>query len=63
MTAADQYIYEEIIKTLNQNIDYVRIHAMSKSSASGEQPEDGGSEDAPESTPGDGGDEPNGLGG
>lgn len=62
VTAADQYVYEEIIKTLNQNINYVRIHAMSKSSAGGEQPEDGGSEDTtpvtPEPTPS-GGDVPN----
>ncbi|MBQ8097564.1 MAG: hypothetical protein IJ243_10890 [Prevotella sp.] len=41
MSAGDQYVYEEIIKTLNQNINYVRIHAMSKSPAGGEQPEDG----------------------
>ena len=38
------YPYREIIKTLNQNITYVKTHAISKA-GSGEdvQPEDGGS--------------------
>ncbi|MBQ7899454.1 MAG: hypothetical protein IJ307_06330 [Bacteroidales bacterium] len=43
VTADDNYAYTEIIKTLNDNINYVRIHAMSKAAAAEEEtPAEGG---------------------
>lgn len=38
VTASNQYIYQDIIRTLNDNINYVRIHAMSKSASGGDEP-------------------------
>lgn len=61
--------FDEIIRTLNQNIDYVKIHAMSKTSDGGDEPSDdsqedgGGSSDvtpAQPENPGGGSDEPAG---
>ena len=37
--------FDEIIRTLNQNIDYVKVHAMSKTSDGGDEPSDDSQED------------------
>ena len=60
MTDSDVHRYETLITTLNRNIDYVKIHAITKSKDSDDKDKD---DDKPTPKPDEGGDDGGGDGG